>query len=347
MLSIIVLGYNHADISRRCLQALAASDIPFTFEVIFVDNGSTDQTPGLASEFERCFAQFRYLKYDENLVCSHAFNVAAACATGELLLFLNNDVFVREHSVANIVDALKRNKTAGIAGAKLVYPDEKTIQHAGMAPMLWGHTINYGAGGVEDDPRFNVEKEMFAVTGAMLLIRHYLFKKVAGFEEGYVWGAEDIDLCLKVRRTGSSILYVPLAESIHEESMTLRNEKQPVPIQDNFRLYRKRWDAILRPLEKAYLDRMKELGIRKIIIFGTGSAAKALFEILTNSGFIIEQFVESTSPQDPGATFLGYRLTGPEALAHAEYDRAFVATQFYFSLEKQLPSSAIFPVLQV
>jgi GT2 family glycosyltransferase len=343
VLSVIVLAYNNMEVSRRCLESVINSELPSDCELLLVDNASTDLTPELAKEFSSRFRNFVYIRNDVNLLCSIAFNKAASIASGDYLLFLNNDIVVGSQSIAALLRAMINDSSAGLAGGKLFYPERRQIQHAGIVPMLWGYPINLGSGAAAEDPRFNNEVEAFAVTGAMLLVRRSVFAAVHGFEEEYRWGLEDVDLCLKVKTAGGRILYLPDAEAIHHESLTVgRNEPRTLA---NHQLFRKRWDALLTPREKMYVDSLIRDGVRRVVIFGTGKAAGKIFEILSNSKISVVGFATSSDPEESAKSLLGKRVYCLDKLADVQYDAMIVGSQFFYTFENSLPRGARFPIV--
>jgi hypothetical protein len=190
---------------------------------------------------------------------------------------------------------------------------------------------------------------MFGVTGALLAIDRSLFESVGGFEEGYRWGYEDLDLCLKVRQKGRKVLYVPEAVGYHAESMTLRENRDRKAVETNYSLFRHRWDCELAAKEHAYLDRIRSQGIQCLSIVGTGQAASGLFNILTRNGFSVAAF-SSSKAEVVGSQFCGLPVLPLEAIRHEKFDRLMVASQYFFQIQSSLvpidPLGApLFPVL--
>ncbi|MBI5816658.1 MAG: glycosyltransferase family 2 protein [Nitrospinae bacterium] len=345
MISVIILAHNKVDMTRECLSSLSRSSCATDMEVILADNASTDETTQLGGEFGGQFGKFVYLRNDDNLTFSIANNKAAARAKGEMLLFLNNDVTVGSDSVAAMAEAFSTDKTIGMAGAKLVFPGSERVQHAGIVPMLWGYASNYGSGGMSEDARFNSQKEMFAVTGAMLMARRNVFEGVKGFDEGFVWGYEDVDLCLKAAAYGAGVVYVPRAESVHHESATMKDSGKHGHLRANYHLYRNKWDHLLVPRERGTVAALKKDGVRRVVVFGTGQAARGLFAILTENGISVVGFASSTPHDSLTSTFLDRPVYLLDEMEGVEYDRMIIGSQFYFEIESKFNEKTIFPVV--
>lgn len=346
-LTAIVLAHDQLAMTRRCLQALAAAVAGIDHEVLCVDNASAEDLSVLTDN-ARAFDRFELRRNERNLSFSTANNLAAACATGDCLLFLNNDVVVGEGSVRALCGFLRSRPEAAVAGAKLVYPDGNRLQHAGMEQMLWGVASNYGVGASRTDERFSDSAQRFAVTGAMLCIRRQVFDALGGFDEAYSWGYEDVDLCLKTRAAGRQVWYVAGAEAVHAESVTLRSRRRVEDVERNYAAYRKRWDGVLVPAERAYISRMEDAAIRRVAIFGTGAAARALCRTLQAAGIQVVAFT-STTPEE--STVDGIPILRPVDLGSLSFDRLMAGTQFFFEIESQLRcldprQEPLFPVLQ-
>jgi hypothetical protein len=217
-----------------------------------------------------------------------------------------------------------------------------------MSQMLWGFPSNYGVGALPSDPRIRQTAERFALTGAMMCLPRDLFWRVGGFDERYIWGYEDVDLCLKIRSAGRRVIYIPQASGVHVESATLKvvqNRDQP----GNYRVYRKTWNPLLLPPEQNYIGRLRSQGIRNVVVFGTGLAARGLYGILSENGIQIAGFTSSET-REKGESFLDRPILPLAALREVTFDRLMVATQFFFAVESMIrdfdPLQApIFPVL--
>ena len=342
--SIVVLAYNQAPVTRECLAHLAGADGASAFDVVLVDNGSTDDTEALAHEFSGPFGRLCYHRIAVNVTCASALNRGACAATGDVLVLMNNDVYVSPGSVATLAAAVSGPGNVSLAGTRLLYPDRRTIQHAGIVPMLWGYASNYGVGAQAGDARFGAARDAFGVTGALMAVRRGAFEAVAGFDEGYVFGYEDLDLCLKVRQNGGRVVYIPDAEAVHHESLTLGKHGDGDRLQRNYARYRGKWDAQLLPLEAAYVTRCAAAGIRRVGIFGTGVAGRGLAGVLAAHRIDVPFFI-STMPDAP-TECAGRPVLGLTAVAEGpHHDAVFVASQFYFALEPDLPSAWMFPAL--
>lgn len=332
MISIIVLAHNRIELTAECLRSIRAAPCDEPLEVVCVDNASTDPFDGLVREFGGGERAVRFLRNDENLSFSAANNRAVAVAQGDTLLFINNDVIVGPGSIAALLRPLGIDDGVGVVGARLLFPGDDGVQHAGIGQMLWGYPSNYAVGAEPDDPRVTTQREMFAVTGALLGIRRDLFQEVGGFDEGFHWGYEDVDLCLKVRAAGRSVVYVPAAPSLHRESATLNERRSTAAEASNYDRYRAKWDHVLVAREQEYLERLNDANVRRVAVFGAGKAALGLWRVLTDNGIEVVAFT-TTREAEVGRALCGRRVVGLSSLLSLSFDRLMIGSQFYFQVE--------------
>ena len=218
--SIIIPIYNKKKYTQACLESIFKFGSKYEFEIIVVDNGSTDGSgeylKGLSVGSE---SKVILIQNEKNLGFAKACNQGAKMAKGEYLLFLNNDTVVAEKWLDILVQELDTNKNMGIVGPKLLYPDG-TVQHAGVVfdKEKWPHHIYKKEKG--DAPYVNKKRQFQCLTAACFLVRREIFEKVGGFDEAYLNGLEDLDFCLKVCALGLGILYCPESVVYHHESIT-------------------------------------------------------------------------------------------------------------------------------
>ncbi len=257
--SIVVPTHDGAHHLSRLLAALDDKTTYRSFEVIVVDNGSTDSTESVLGE--RRGYPLTAVRNERNETFSMSCNQGAAVASGSLLLFLNNDVApINPGWLGALVDSVTTEPTCVAAGAVLVYPKSSggdryalTIQHRGIA-FCWEdggpRPVNLGKG--ESPVGLSLEPHAVAAsTAACLLVAREAFEEVGGFDESYVFGWEDVDLCMKLRLHGGQILMSPAAVLFHEEFGTqtaLGAERRRTHYLNNSQVFADRWSPQLRRL---------------------------------------------------------------------------------------------------
>ena len=236
LVSIIIPTKNHADLLRGCLESLALQTKYQKYEVIIVDNGSTENAvTDLYAELADD-PRIHVLPFHEQFNYSGANNLGAEAARGELLLFLNNDVTIIDEGWLKELVRWAQRPGVGAVGAKLLYPD-RSVQHAGviLGMGLAGHVF---AGAREDviGPYGTTGwyRDFLALTAACLMLRRDRFEAVGGFDETYQVAYGDVDLCLRLVDHGYRNVYNPFARIIHHESAS-RGEFTPQA--DSLRAY--------------------------------------------------------------------------------------------------------------
>ncbi|MBC8017590.1 MAG: glycosyltransferase, partial [Verrucomicrobia bacterium] len=207
--SIIIPLFNKSDYTRRCLETLTASTPQHLYELILIDNGSSDGTSELLAGLP---SNVKVIRNQVNRGFSKACNQGAQAASGKYLLFLNNDTEPQPGWLEALLNIADQDPAVAAVGSKLLFPDG-TIQHAGVViaddrvtldPLVGKHIYS---GFPADDPSANVVRGYQAMTAACLLVRRDSFAEVDGFDEEYWNGYEDVDLCFKLGQKGWKLIY--------------------------------------------------------------------------------------------------------------------------------------------
>lgn len=217
--SIIIPVYNNLKFTRDCLASIHKNTArEITYEIIVVDNGSTDGTAAFLQQ-EQARGRVRVLANAENLGFARACNQGARAAWGQYLVFLNNDTKVLPGWLAALVDSARKDEKTAVVGAKLLYADD-TVQHAGVVFDADRKVYHLYRGFPQNHPAVNKEREFQAVTAACALIKKKVFYEAGLFDERYVNGIEDLDLCFRIREKGYKVVYNPQSVVYHYESRT-------------------------------------------------------------------------------------------------------------------------------
>ncbi len=216
LVSVIIPAFNHALETFTCLRAIAEVPEPVPFEVIVVDDGSSDDTTAMLAVCEGV----RVIRHSSNLGFIAACNDGAGVANGEILFFLNNDTLVLPGWLSNSVSTFKTFTRVGAVGSKLLFPSGK-LQEAGGAIWEDGSGWNVGRGDDPDKPEWNYVREVDYCSGAALAIRADLFQHLGGFDATFSPAYyEDTDLAFRIRELGFRVLYQPFSRVIHTEGVT-------------------------------------------------------------------------------------------------------------------------------
>ncbi|HUY22372.1 MAG TPA: glycosyltransferase [Acidimicrobiales bacterium] len=216
--SIVIPCFNGAGLTLNCLQSLQATTEAALYEVILVDNGSTDATVKLAGASD---ARFCVVRNEENTGFGPACNQGAALARGEFILFLNNDTVLLPGWLEPLVAALDDDPMLAAVQPKLLYPDGR-LNDAGGLVFAAGQPWVYGKGRPEPDaPEFSCRRAPDYASGACLLVRRTAFEDVGGFDDRYAPAYyEDTDLSFALRAAGWRVLFEPASKVVHVEGGT-------------------------------------------------------------------------------------------------------------------------------
>ncbi|MEJ8572069.1 glycosyltransferase [Microbaculum marinum] len=213
--SIVIPARNKANVTYFCFCALLLAHNDATFEVILVDDGSSDETRGFA-EFEG----ITYLRNEVSQGFVRSCNMGAAQARGKYVAFLNNDTEPTAGWLDELLAAFDTIDGVGMAGSRLLYPDGRQQEAGGI---VWdsGNPWNYGHLANAHDPRYSYLRQADYLSGAAILLPRTLWETVGGFTDSYAPAYfEDTDLAFKVRSEGYKTLYVPHSVVFHFEGVS-------------------------------------------------------------------------------------------------------------------------------
>ncbi len=270
LVSVIVLNRDGLSHLRRLTASLRTARFYGNYELIVVDNGSGDGSCDFLREQKDL--PLRLIENGENRSFSEANNQGAREASGEYLLFLNNDIEVTDGWLDELLAVAAAHENAGAVGAKLIYPAGIGGLNAGKDLLIQHRGVGFREDGFEGEPfirPFNLgngeqawpddgeARRIAAVTAAVLLVSRGAFDAVGGFDEGYVYGYEDVDLCLKLHRRGYENYYTPRAMLFHHEfGSQTKDSSEAVAARrrGNIRRFRETWGAYLE--RELKLDRI-------------------------------------------------------------------------------------------
>ena len=221
VLSIIIPVYNKFALTRACLASLADATRGEDIEVIVVDNASSDETFRLCPALGKALFgdRFLYLPQEQNRNFSGANNIGAGCARGEDLFFLNNDTLAKDAFLPPLLDVLRTDTSLGAVGPLLLYPQKASlaerVQHCGVVLSLQNQIAHLYEFFPSTHPLVQKKRFLQVITGAALCMKKALYQAVGGFDEGFVNGFEDVELCARLTRMGLRQKVVPESVIYH------------------------------------------------------------------------------------------------------------------------------------
>ena len=241
--SIITLCHNTLDHMKNCFNNLTVhtEGIGMDKEWIVVDNNSSDELLINYFKYMEKYPGVKIIRNEQNLTFAIGNNQAVKEAQGKWLCFLNSDTIPQRRWLEELLDCAERNN-ADIVGARMYFPHTEMIQHAGIVQREDGiFTHRYYNQPANKHKDIMEESEMM-VTAACMLIKKSVFEELGSFDEGYVWGYEDVDLNLKAISKDLKIFYCPKAFLYHTEHGTDQNINKSFDI--NLKLLNKKWGVL-------------------------------------------------------------------------------------------------------
>jgi GT2 family glycosyltransferase len=221
-LSILIVNWNARELLRQCLRSIDAECRDLTPQIVVVDGGSFD---GCAEMLAAEFPGVDFVQSAENIGFGRSNNLGFARVTGDLVLLLNPDTEIRPGAVHALISALQSLPNAGLVGARLLNSDfslqhsvhalPRPVRQALDSEFLRKTLSRWSAWAPPANFAPSQPAAVEAVSGACMLLRSETFARIGGFSPAYFMYAEDIDLCLKVKRAGLKTYHVPGAEILH------------------------------------------------------------------------------------------------------------------------------------
>jgi hypothetical protein len=221
-LSIIIPTWNTALITKKAIDSIKKHLKNIKYEIIVIDNGSTDQTNNILSSHKDVI----YLKNKTNLGFSKANNIAAKKASGEYIFFMNSDMELIDNSLTSMLKYLKYHPNIGLIGPKYLNPDHSP-QASAFPPQTPQNAFKEYFLKIKAYSKYlPFDKEpvsLWAISGGAILISKNIFNQIGGWNESYFMYYEDLDLCQKIRNLDKLIYYFPDCQIVHRHGFSGKN----------------------------------------------------------------------------------------------------------------------------
>lgn len=223
-LSIIIVSWNVRDDLLKCLHSINENKPSCTYEVIIIDNASTDET---ADMIKKHFPEIKLIANHDNRGFAAANNQGMKVSQGEYILLLNPDTILHPKSFDILIDFLENNKDVGACGPKLLNTDgsiQGSVRHfPSFRGALHRHTAFKFLGifkseyknWVMHDFKNDKQKDVDQIMGAALLVRKSITEQVGLMDERFFMYYEEVDLCYRIKQAGWRIVYIPQAVITH------------------------------------------------------------------------------------------------------------------------------------
>src|SRR5687767_579639 len=228
-LSIIIVSYNTKKVLKDCLSSLYKNTKELDFEVIVIDNASSD---GSVTMIKKNFPKVRLILNKQNQGFGGANNAAAKLAKADYLLFLNSDTLISDNAITNTYNQALTTKNLGAISCQLLNKDASIQASGGFFPNLIN--VFTWQSGLDDLPILGDllgllikpvhpqisfykknPKKLDWITGAFMIIPKKIYKKTGGFDESIFMYAEELELCFRIKKQNKKIYYFPESSIIH------------------------------------------------------------------------------------------------------------------------------------
>ena len=219
------MSWNTVKLLGQCLRTIYANPPCGDFEVLVVDNASTDASSQMVRE---CFPQVKLIENEKNVGFAGANNQAIRQSRGRYILLLNPDTEVEQHALARLMKFMETHPQAGAAGAQILNPDGTLQVSCFPAPtvyrefwrlfhleVFWPYGDYHMA-----DWSLNKPREVDILLGACLFVRRAALDEVGLLDENYFIYSEEVDICYRLQKEGWSIYWVPQAKVTHYEGQS-------------------------------------------------------------------------------------------------------------------------------
>jgi len=268
-LSIIILTFNSIGFVKPCLESLLSQDYK-DFEVIIIDNGSTDET---VEFIKNEHPSFILIENKENLGAARARNQGINIAQGEWLLTLDCDVVLGKEFLSCVMELIEKLPLGvGMIQPKILQADKKRIYSCGVY-LSWPLLRFYDIGKSRlDRGQFEARKYVFGVCSAAGFYRKHMLEVTKGdcgyFDEDFFFLFEDVDLSWRAQKNSFKAIYFPQAVCYHQGNSS--SFKKPVR---QYLCWRNRG---------LFLKKHKFNRLRLLIIFLMYDLPRSIFIFLTN-----------------------------------------------------------------
>ncbi|APH59070.1 Glycosyltransferase [Granulibacter bethesdensis] len=242
-ISILLVLYNQAPLTYRCLRSIMEHAAPLQVRVVIADNASSDETSRLLDRIDGAVI----LRNKDNLHFLRGVNLAADHAAGPGLLLLNNDAMLRPGTLQAAWNALNAAPDIGAVGGPIILPDG-TLQEAGSIIWSDGTCLGYGRGRSPLEAEFQFRRDVDYCSGAFLLVRRKVFEALGRLDTAFAPAYyEETDFCMRLREAGYRIVYEPDAAIDHFEFASATSSASALALQaTNHERFRTRHQQILK-----------------------------------------------------------------------------------------------------
>ena len=259
--SIVIPHWNNVDVLSECLESISNTNFE-NFETIVVDNASTDNS---VASVRSNYPNVKLIENDKNYGYAGGCNIGAEAASGDFLIFLNNDTVQEKDWISNLIKTINSDdKIAAVQPKILNYYDRNVFDYAGGSgghmdiycfPFARGRIFSFQE---NDEGQYNNKEKCFWSSGTCFMVRRELFQKAGGFDESFFAHMEEIDLCWRLYAMGFEVWVEPDSVVYHKNALTL-------PMHSHKKYYLNHRNSLLMLLGNYSIKNVFLVGIPRLI----------------------------------------------------------------------------------
>ena len=260
--SIVIPHWNNVDVLSECLESISNTNFE-NFETIVVDNASTDNS---VASVRSNYPNVKLIENDKNYGYAGGCNIGAEAASGDFLIFLNNDTVQEKDWISNLIKTINSDdKIAAVQPKILNYYDRNVFDYAGGSgghmdiycfPFARGRIFSFQE---NDEGQYNNKEKCFWSSGTCFMVRRELFQKAGGFDESFFAHMEEIDMCWRLYAMGFEVWVEPDSVVYHKNALTL-------PMYSHKKYYLNHRNSLLMLLGNYSIKNIFLIGIPRLIL---------------------------------------------------------------------------------
>ena len=231
-LSIVIVNYQTFELTKDTINSIFEYEYPFTYEIIVVDNASSDDSLSKLQDYFK--DRVKFIASDENNGFAAGNNQALKIADGKYVLLLNSDTIVWENTLENIYDYMEKNTDVGACGCRVLlengeldkackrsFPNVKNSFFRLFHIPINSKDNDYNLDNLPDDEIYEID----CLTGAFMFMRFEALNQVGFLDETFFMYGEDIDLCYRIKHGGWKIIYYGKSKITHLKGASSKKQK--------------------------------------------------------------------------------------------------------------------------
>jgi GT2 family glycosyltransferase len=246
LLSIIIANLNGKDVLFLCLDSIFNQEFK-DFEVILVDNASTDDSVKMIRDF---FPSVKIIQLEKNHGYAEANNIGYEHSAGEYILLLNNDAILGKNTLSGLIHEFGEVDHAGVIQSKIILTENRGLDECGSFLTKTGFLLYNGLYEDPNNPNYNKITPVFSVKAVCILTKREIIEKIGLFDNDYFVFFEEKDFCHRLWISGYKVFFTPSTEVYHFWGSTTNPQKSnKVPYEFQFHSYKNRICTYLKNFE--------------------------------------------------------------------------------------------------